>query len=70
MILCGRSIRASVVQDHLKAIINATRGDAPLSPAEIAAVNAGDDMGLLTIDSRDAQGTPTGISWIDPNTVK
>jgi hypothetical protein len=52
-----------VVQDHLKAIINATRGDAPLSPAEIAVINAGDDMGLLTIDSRDAHGAPNAITW-------
>ena len=63
MSIFGRAIPASVVQDHLQTIINASKGDGPLSPAEIAAINAGDDMGLLTIDSRDAHGTPTGITW-------
>ena len=62
--MLGRMIPASVVQEHLETIINAnTQGDVPLSPAEIAAINAGDDMGLLTIDSRDAHGTPTVITW-------
>jgi hypothetical protein len=59
-------ISAQVVQDHLETILNAptnAQGDAPLSPAEIAVINAGDDMGLLTIDSRDAHGAPNAITW-------
>ena len=59
--MLGRMISASVVQDHLQTLINSSTGE--LTPAEYAAINAGDDMGLLTIDSRDAHGTPTGITW-------
>jgi len=63
--MLGRMIPANVVQEHLQDIINSSQGDGPLSPAEIAAINAGDDMGLLTIDSRGALGIPTGITWIN-----
>lgn len=61
----GRMIPASTVQNHLQKIINAVKGDAPLTPTEIAAVNAGEDMGLLTIDRLNEDGTPRLISWID-----
>ena len=63
--MLGRMLSASVVQDHLQTIINASQGDASLTPSEIAAINAGDDMGLLTVNARDDKGTPTGITWIN-----
>lgn len=59
----GRMILASTVQEHLQNIINAVQGDAPLGPTEIAAIKAGEDMGLLEVETRDANGVPTGISW-------
>ena len=59
----GRMILASTVQEHLQNIINAVQGDAPLTPTEIAAIKAGEDMGLLEVETRDANGVPTGISW-------
>jgi len=61
----GRSIPASTVQEHIKNIINAVQGAATLTPTEIAAIEAGDDMGLLEIETRDAKGVPTGIAWTD-----
>lgn len=60
-----RKIPASTVQDHLQKILSAVKGDAPLTPTEIAAVNAGEDMGLLTIDRLNEDGTPGLIYWID-----
>lgn len=57
----GSLISAKVVQDHLKRIIKSA-GSAPLGPAELTAINAGEDMGLLTVDSR-VEGLPTGITW-------
>ena len=66
--MLGRMVSASVVQDHLQGIINAVQGDSPLGPTELRAIEAGEDMSLLTIDSRDAKGIPTGITWtwLDP----
>lgn len=61
--MLGRMIPASTVQEHLKKIINAVQGDSALTPTEIAALDAGEDMGLLTIESRDAFGTPNTITW-------
>lgn len=63
--MLGRMIPAATVQAHLQKIINASLGDDALSPAEIATLAAGEDMGLLTIDSRDADGTPSGITWVN-----
>lgn len=62
--MLGRMIPASTVQDHLQGIINAVKGDAPLGPSELRAIEAGEDMGLLTVDSRDTFGVPTGITWV------
>ena len=62
--MLGRMIPAPIVQDHLQGIINAVQGDAPLGPSELRAIEAGEDMGLLTVDSRNTYGTPTGITWI------
>lgn len=61
--MLGRSIPAKTVQEHLQKILNATQGDATLTPTELAAIDAGEDMGLLTVASRDANGTPSAIAW-------
>lgn len=63
--MLGRMIPASTVQAALIKIINAVQGPAALTPTEIAAIEAGEDMGLLTIESRDAQGTPNRVAWTD-----
>lgn len=61
--MLGRMIPAETVQDHLRMIINTIRGTSALTPTEIAVVAAGEDMGLLTIEHRDAQGVPNRIAW-------
>lgn len=61
--MIGRGIPAFVVREHFQTLINkAGLGDDEdgLLPALI---EAADDMSLLTIDSRDANGAPTAITW-------
>lgn len=54
----GRSIPACFVREHIQKIVNAAEGE----PLRLA-LEMGDDLGLLSIDARNADGTPTAITW-------
>ena len=56
-VMIGRMIPAKTIQDHLSVIINS-------DDEFLAAIKAGEDMGLLTVDEMDDEGRPTEITWV------
>lgn len=58
-----RMIPAKFVQEHLQNIVELTDEDQSMNVLR-AAINAGEDLGLLTVDDRDEEGNPEQITWL------